>query len=359
MKTHVMLTFFLWFTATVMYSQVGMTTNSPNKDAVLDLNNADGTNTKGLLLPKVALTALNSPAPLSTHIKGMKVYNTTTTTVTGTSTNHVVPGVYYNDGTKWILEAQENTFWSATGNTGTVAGTNKIGTLSSYPFVTKTNNTEATRITTTDNYLIGTPATLTGGATATMAVKTDNPGSIQLIDGTQGAGKVLTSDANGLATWQEPLAEVIYPSFVPASGGADLDTFPSAGTGSFYTNCSLTLPPGKWMCTFNLIIKKVDGTYSASNSGAQFKTFFSTSSTADITPNKIFGYFYLMDNIYGYFPPNSLYGTIQGSTIIENNTSTNQTYYYWVERGFNSLVNMTVKLPAAGSENNVIAERIY
>ncbi|MEO8150895.1 MAG: hypothetical protein ABI723_24895 [Bacteroidia bacterium] len=41
-----------------------------------------------------------------------------------------------------------------------------------------------------------------GIATSTPAAKLDVAGNIKITDGTQGAGKVLTSDANGLATWQ-------------------------------------------------------------------------------------------------------------------------------------------------------------
>ena len=34
------------------------------------------------------------------------------------------------------------------------------------------------------------------------AAKLDVAGTVKIADGTQGAGKVLTSDANGLASWQ-------------------------------------------------------------------------------------------------------------------------------------------------------------
>ena len=43
-----------------------------------------------------------------------------------------------------------------------------------------------------------------GIGTATPQAKLDIAGNIKIADGTQGAGKVLTSDANGLASWQTP-----------------------------------------------------------------------------------------------------------------------------------------------------------
>jgi hypothetical protein len=71
---------------------------SPDTDALLDLKETTaGTSSKGLLLPRVALVKTTDPAPLSTHDKGMFVYNTTTSAANG-----LTPGVYYNDGTKWM-----------------------------------------------------------------------------------------------------------------------------------------------------------------------------------------------------------------------------------------------------------------
>jgi hypothetical protein len=50
-------------------------------------------------MPRIALTATNSAGPLAAHVAGMIIYNTATA---GTAPNNVTPGVYYNDGTKWV-----------------------------------------------------------------------------------------------------------------------------------------------------------------------------------------------------------------------------------------------------------------
>ena len=69
---------------------------NPNPNAILDLNaNDTAIGSKGLLLPRVALVSTTSASPLAEHITGMYVYNTATA-------NDVMPGVYYNDGTRWI-----------------------------------------------------------------------------------------------------------------------------------------------------------------------------------------------------------------------------------------------------------------
>ncbi|RZK15766.1 MAG: hypothetical protein EOO86_15935, partial [Pedobacter sp.] len=69
--------------------------NLPNKDAILELES----NNKGLLFSRVTLKDSKDPSPLSSHTAGMMVYNTQ-------SVSDVVPGIYYNDGTKWILARQ-------------------------------------------------------------------------------------------------------------------------------------------------------------------------------------------------------------------------------------------------------------
>ena len=75
-----------------------------NQDALLELESDSG----GLLLPRLALNATNSPSPLSKHVKGMFVYDTVYSAVGTTDSLAVSPGIYYNDGTQWIKVAAEN-----------------------------------------------------------------------------------------------------------------------------------------------------------------------------------------------------------------------------------------------------------
>ena len=66
----------------------------PNKDALLELESTN----KGLLHARVQLIRTDDAAPLSQHRAGMMVYNTATV-------NDVSPGIYYNNGSHWILVA--------------------------------------------------------------------------------------------------------------------------------------------------------------------------------------------------------------------------------------------------------------
>ena len=64
----------------------------PNVNAGLDVNFTN----QGLLVPRVALTNSTSYLPLgAVHVAGMIVYNTA-------KVLDVTPGLYFNDGTKWV-----------------------------------------------------------------------------------------------------------------------------------------------------------------------------------------------------------------------------------------------------------------
>ena len=74
------------------YAQVGIGNTNPNPNALLEIG--DGTDSGGIILPRVALSSLISFSPLTSHIEGMIVYNTS-------DTGDVSPGFYYNDGACW------------------------------------------------------------------------------------------------------------------------------------------------------------------------------------------------------------------------------------------------------------------
>lgn len=80
--------------STASFAQVGISsTNSftPDTNSILDASST----TKGVLLPRVALTSTTTLAPItgtSTAPESLFVYNTSTT---GTSPNNVTPGFYF------------------------------------------------------------------------------------------------------------------------------------------------------------------------------------------------------------------------------------------------------------------------
>lgn len=120
---------------------VNTTGGTPNASAMLDI---DATN-RGLLIPRVALTATNAAGPVTTPANSLLVYNTATA---GTAPNNVTPGYYYWETTpapgRWLPILSGVKGWTTTGNAGTVAGTNFIGTIDAQDFVVKTGGVAAT-----------------------------------------------------------------------------------------------------------------------------------------------------------------------------------------------------------------------
>ncbi|NTW32431.1 MAG: hypothetical protein HGB12_07380, partial [Bacteroidetes bacterium] len=83
------------------YSQsVAINTTGAEANASAMLEIGTGTNdTKGLLIPRVALTAANSALPVISPAISLLVYNTATA---GIFPDNVMPGFYYWSGSKWV-----------------------------------------------------------------------------------------------------------------------------------------------------------------------------------------------------------------------------------------------------------------
>ncbi|MFP3541137.1 hypothetical protein, partial [Pseudomonas sp. SIMBA_044] len=60
----------------------------------------------------------------------------------------------------------------------------------------------------------------TQAPTHLLHVNSSTAGALKIVDGTQGTDKVLTSDADGVATWKE----------LPASGGTSDNIYTTDGT---------------------------------------------------------------------------------------------------------------------------------
>lgn len=143
---------------------------------------------KGLMLPRVALTNTSAILPvLGTHAQaaGMVVYNTATA-------GDVTPGVYANDGTKWVKLGGSTSSWNYVAQSATIlAGQSMVIT--------------------------------TAGLTITLPATGTEGDKVRLVDGTGGAGyTVAGSNLDGLTT------------VVPPVGGSALE----------YTYIN-----SKWYCT--------------------------------------------------------------------------------------------------------------
>ncbi len=85
------MSFIILFSKVDAQIKIGDNPTTINANSVLEMESTN----KGMLLPRLALSATTNVSPLSAHVAGMVVYNTATA-------GDVLPGYYYNDGAKWI-----------------------------------------------------------------------------------------------------------------------------------------------------------------------------------------------------------------------------------------------------------------
>jgi hypothetical protein len=117
-----------------------------------------------------------------------------------------------------IMQGQN---WKTAGNAA--MNPDFLGTTNAQDLRIRTNNTQKVIVTTTGNVGIGT--TLPG---ARLEVN----GQVKITDGTQGPGKVLTSNAAGLATWLSPVPGPAGPQGATGATGATGPQGPQGAIGA-------------------------------------------------------------------------------------------------------------------------------
>ncbi|WP_343687399.1 hypothetical protein [Chryseobacterium gleum] len=168
----------------------------------------------------------------------------------------------------------------------------------------------------------------TTAPTNVLDIRSTTNGALKIVDGTQGANKILTSDANGVATWQRAASNVAVGTL-----GAGYDLPFSQFSDFRYTGSSITLPPGKWMVTISLLVAPrgtitandwlfVRSTFSESNLTTIGQT--GTQSPDVIRPT-------LMSfQLVGPYNGGQKYNVATGTIQINNTSGTAKTYRYVV-----------------------------
>lgn len=142
LKRLLFVTIFLLFVVGLNAQNVGINGTGATPDATAGLD-VSFTN-KGLLIPRVALTATNAAGPITTPTTSLLVYNNATA---GAAPNNVTPGYYFWTGTAWSrLSNGTQGGWDLQGNAGTSATDNFIGTTDAVDLVMKTSGTERLRL---------------------------------------------------------------------------------------------------------------------------------------------------------------------------------------------------------------------
>ncbi len=170
-KLKIALVFSIFFTYDIAKSQnvgINATGNAPDATAGLDVNFSN----KGILIPRVALTATNSASPITTPTTSLLVYNTETA---GSAPNNVTPGYYFWTGTAWTrLSNGTQGAWDLQGNAGTSTTNNFVGTTDAVDLVLKTGGTERLRLeNSSGDLIIGSATTGTLRATQELVMRQD------------------------------------------------------------------------------------------------------------------------------------------------------------------------------------------
>ena len=209
------------------------TGGNAHPSALLDID-AVATPSLGVLIPRIALQAVNLAAPISSPATSLLLYNTATAS---SGTNAVSPGYYYWDGAKWVrfnTGATPSAGWDLLGNAGTIAGTNFTGTTDAVDWVIKTNNTEKMRVLSNGNVAIGTTSTLgkfdvVGGRSYFAPVSEQYGVGVKFVNS---GGAVYIGATSGSATPDAAISN---------SGGATLMTLQNGGN----VGIGITVPAEK------------------------------------------------------------------------------------------------------------------
>ncbi|WP_300687508.1 hypothetical protein [Chryseobacterium sp.] len=129
----------------------------------------------------------------------------------------------------------------------TVSGTDvKLGgTLSQASDIATAGNNLS--ISGTGKVLVGTNAVPAGAASAKIVIDNGTTnGALQIKDGTQQLGYVLTSDANGLATWSSTVTTAFANNWTPYAGTLVNPYTGGTGAAGLNTGVQVTIPAKGW-----------------------------------------------------------------------------------------------------------------
>ena len=136
----------LVFLAQISYSQIGINTTNPTSTLDIVAANPTGgaTTVDGIIIPRVDRQRAQSMTSIPTSTM-IFVNSIATGTASGTTANMTSIGFYYYDGSVWQKIQAGNSNWAVTGNSGTTAGTNFIGTTDNTDIRIKTGTTPTDR----------------------------------------------------------------------------------------------------------------------------------------------------------------------------------------------------------------------
>ncbi|UPQ79466.1 hypothetical protein M0M57_01190 [Flavobacterium azooxidireducens] len=260
------------------------------------------------------------------------------------------PGVYFNSYYNGAIRSMAGTGFTSIINTdqsvgGLVFQTTSVANPASGTAIASV----PVRMTIAGNGNVGigapTPSNL-------LHVNSATSGAVRIVDGTQANGRVLTSNATGVATWQPIGINNIVGYISPSGTTINYTTAQYLQTGSY-----ITLPPGRFAVNVNMLMARSSLSRSFDNSFFWVRSSFSDSAGINPMPSPdIVG----SDLISGNHPGSSYYSMLSGAVIINNATGANKTYYYIAGNvvTYNTNQNITGFGSTYWAEDNIIAYRL-
>lgn len=339
---------FIW--SNKLHAQnVGIGTNTPNASAILDITS----NNKGLLIPRITQAQVNAISNPST---GLLIFQTD-----GTA------GFYYNSGTpaapSWtIIASGNNGGWGLSGNSGTNAANNFIGTTDEQSLIFKVNNFKAglidysTCCSGTRNTAFGQIAlnsitsgadnTATGyGSLYTNATGNQNAahGKYALFNNNADNNSAFgfnamffnTTGANNTATGSLALQNNVGGSYNTANGSNALasNTTGNVNTANGYQSLYLNQTGGQNTATgYAALFSNLSGSYNTANGSAALNSNTGDWNTAN-------GSYAMYSNTSGYNNTASGYQSLYYNTTGQGNTATGVSALYYNTTGNSNTAN--------------------
>ena len=205
-----------------------------------------------------------------------------------------------------------NTIWGTNMNNSATATTGKIGINNSAP------------------------------ATA-LDIKSPTAGAVKIADGTQAAGYVLTSDDNGVGTWQQPITATTLSGIAPRNQdipipmdsslfryAANYGTYYMEGSVVFIPEAYIDLPVGLWMIDVSIpviLLKNI-----TTNDWCELMILFSSDPTAPNynsagVPSQNYGFVMIQGPLKAGYINRCIV-----RTFLTNDTGATQRYYAGIGR---------------------------
>lgn len=174
-------------------------------------------------------------------------------------------------------------------------------------------------------------------------------GAVKIADGTQGLGKILTSNVNGVATWRN--FSVTNVSGVTPSVTT---TYGNTTTGDKYMNSYIDLPRGRWFVYLGYLVTGATGaniTYASRFSLSSSNTAFENVGFSFINNNSL-----VLTQVSNGSAGAVTYGMFSSGIIRVDVTAVNLRLYLWDlnSRGLGTVTGMSI---GSNGENYIFALR--